>query len=113
MQRRTLLKAFCTLRLCYGYGSLPSRPSAADTIKVGIMHSLSGTMAISETPLKDVALMAIDDINAKGGVLGKKPGAGGGQTRPPTGRCLPRRRASCWPRIKWRWCLALLDVGLA
>ncbi len=36
------------------------------------MHSLSGTMAISETPLKDVALMAIDDINAKGGVLGKK-----------------------------------------
>jgi hypothetical protein len=44
---------------------------AADTIKVGIMHSLSGTMAISETPLKDVALMAIDDINAKGGVLGK------------------------------------------
>ncbi|MBZ4328526.1 transporter substrate-binding protein, partial [Mycobacterium tuberculosis] len=45
---------------------------AADTIKVGIMHSLSGTMAVSETPLKDVALMAIDDINAKGGVLGKK-----------------------------------------
>ncbi|WP_163413823.1 transporter substrate-binding protein, partial [Escherichia coli] len=34
--------------------------------------SLSGTMAISETPLKDVALMTIDEINAKGGVLGKK-----------------------------------------
>ncbi len=50
----------------------PSEAYAADTIKVGIMHSLSGTMAISETPLKDVALMAIDDINAKGGVLGKK-----------------------------------------
>ena len=46
--------------------------SAEDTIKVGIMHSLSGTMAISETPLKDVALMTIDEINAKGGVLGKK-----------------------------------------
>jgi urea transport system substrate-binding protein len=45
---------------------------AADTIKVGILHSLSGTMAISETSLKDVALMAIDEINAKGGVLGKK-----------------------------------------
>ena len=45
---------------------------AADTIKVGILHSLSGTMAISETVLKDVALMAIDEINAKGGVLGKK-----------------------------------------
>ena len=45
---------------------------AADTIKVGILHSLSGTMAISETSLKDVALMTIDEINAKGGVMGKK-----------------------------------------
>ncbi|MBA4110505.1 MAG: urea ABC transporter substrate-binding protein [Leptothrix sp. (in: Bacteria)] len=45
---------------------------AADTIKVGVLHSLSGTMAISETVLKDVALMAIDEINAKGGLLGKK-----------------------------------------
>jgi urea transport system substrate-binding protein len=45
---------------------------AADTIKVGVLHSLSGTMAISETSLKDVALMAVDEINAKGGVLGKK-----------------------------------------
>ena len=43
-----------------------------DTIKVGILHSLSGTMAISETALKDVALMTIDEINAKGGVNGKK-----------------------------------------
>jgi urea transport system substrate-binding protein len=49
--------------------------AAADTsgpIKVGILHSLSGTMAISETSLKDVALMAIDEINAAGGVLGRK-----------------------------------------
>jgi len=46
--------------------------NAADTIKVGILHSLSGTMAISETSLKDVALMTIDEINAKGGVLGKQ-----------------------------------------
>ncbi|CAH0355696.1 urea ABC transporter substrate-binding protein [Aquabacterium sp. CECT 9606] len=45
---------------------------AADTIKVGVLHSLSGTMAISETVLKDVALMTIDEINAKGGLLGKK-----------------------------------------
>ena len=45
---------------------------AADTIKVGILHSLSGTMAISETTLKDVALMTIAEINAKGGVLGKQ-----------------------------------------
>ena len=46
--------------------------SAQDTIKVGVLHSLSGTMAISETVLKDTVLMAIDEINAKGGVLGKK-----------------------------------------
>ena len=45
---------------------------AADTIKVGVLHSLSGTMAISETVLKDVALMTIDEINASGGVMGKK-----------------------------------------
>ena len=41
-------------------------------IKVGILHSLSGTMAISETALKDMALMTIDEINKKGGVLGRK-----------------------------------------
>src|SRR5690606_22456764 len=41
-------------------------------IKVGILHSLSGTMAISETSLKDVALMTIDEINASGGVLGRQ-----------------------------------------
>jgi len=46
--------------------------SAQETIKVGVLHSLSGTMAISETVLKDTVLMAIDEINAKGGVLGKK-----------------------------------------
>ena len=45
---------------------------AADTIKIGVLHSLSGTMAISETVLKDTVLMAIDEINAKGGLLGKK-----------------------------------------
>jgi urea transport system substrate-binding protein len=44
----------------------------ADTIKVGVMHSLSGTMAISETTLKDTILMMIDEQNKKGGVLGKK-----------------------------------------
>jgi urea transport system substrate-binding protein len=49
-----------------------SGAQAADTIKVGILHSLSGTMAISETVLKDTALMTIAEINAKGGVLGKQ-----------------------------------------
>ena len=51
---------------------LTVQAQAADTIKVGILHSLSGTMAISETSLRDVALMAIEEINDKGGVLGKK-----------------------------------------
>jgi urea transport system substrate-binding protein len=45
---------------------------AQETIKVGILHSLSGTMAISETTLKDVMLMLIEEQNAKGGLLGKK-----------------------------------------
>lgn len=45
---------------------------AAETIKVGILHSLSGTMAISETTLKDAMLMLIEEQNKKGGVLGKK-----------------------------------------
>ena len=45
---------------------------AEDTIKVGILHSLSGTMAISETTLKDVMLMLIDEQNKKGGLLGRK-----------------------------------------
>jgi len=43
-----------------------------DTVKVGILHSLSGTMAISETSLRDIDLFAIDEINKKGGVMGKK-----------------------------------------
>ena len=46
--------------------------SDGDTIKVGILHSMSGTMAISEVSVKDAELMAIEEINAKGGVLGKK-----------------------------------------
>lgn len=45
---------------------------AADTIKVGVLHSLSGTMAISETTLKDTVLMMIEKQNEKGGILGKK-----------------------------------------
>ena len=71
MQHRNLIKVFAlsasVISLGVAFGTL-----AADTIKVGILHSLSGTMAISETPLKDMALMSIDDINAHGGVLGKQ-----------------------------------------
>ncbi|MGB4948312.1 MAG: urea ABC transporter substrate-binding protein [Candidatus Competibacter denitrificans] len=48
-----------------------SLAQAADTIKIGVLHSLSGTMAISETTLKDTVLMLIDAQNKKGGLLGK------------------------------------------
>jgi len=41
-------------------------------VKVGVLHSLSGTMAISETSLRDILLFTFDEINAKGGVMGKK-----------------------------------------
>ena len=47
-------------------------PATAETVKIGILHSLSGTMAISETSLRDVVLMAAEEINAAGGILGKK-----------------------------------------
>ena len=52
--------------------AVPGQTVAQGTVKVGVLHSLSGTMAISETSLKDVVLMAIEEINAKGGVNGKK-----------------------------------------
>ncbi|AHM73102.1 urea ABC transporter substrate-binding protein [Yersinia hibernica] len=71
MQYRNLIKVFALSASVIGMG-VAFGALAADTIKVGILHSLSGTMAISETPLKDMALMSIDDINAHGGVLGKQ-----------------------------------------
>ena len=51
------------------FGTAPSQ-AADDTIKIGILHSLSGTMAISETILKDLMLMQVAEQNAKGGLLG-------------------------------------------
>jgi len=53
-------------------GVMISGAQAQETIKVGVLHSLSGTMAISESTLKDTVLMMVDDINKKGGLLGKK-----------------------------------------
>jgi urea transport system substrate-binding protein len=74
MNRRIILQSFTALTVAATAAfAAPGSARAEDgTIKVGILHSLSGTMAISETVLKDVALMTIDEINAKGGVLGKK-----------------------------------------
>src|SRR5256884_9418926 len=55
-------------------GGMPSIIAAAEKepIKIGVLHSLSGTMAISEVSLRDVVLMAVEEINAKGGLLGRK-----------------------------------------
>ncbi|MBS7698503.1 MULTISPECIES: urea ABC transporter substrate-binding protein [unclassified Chelatococcus] len=68
-----LRRACATLALAAGLAISGGAPHAADdTIKVGVLHSLSGTMAISETTLKDVMLMLIEEQNKKGGILGKK-----------------------------------------
>jgi urea transport system substrate-binding protein len=67
---RTALAAACMSGALVVAGA-PAQ-AAEDTIKVGILHSLSGTMAISETTLKDVMLMLIEEQNKKGGLLGKQ-----------------------------------------
>lgn len=75
-QRRTFLKKMSALAagvaLALGSASSVFAADSKEPIKVGVLHSLSGTMAISETVLKDTVLMAIDEINASGGVLGRK-----------------------------------------
>src|SRR4029078_5307485 len=69
----TIIKSLAAAGMLAAGLAFPAPASAADdTIKVGILHSLSGTMAISETTLKDVMLMLIDEQNKKGGLLGKK-----------------------------------------
>src|SRR5437764_7809061 len=71
MQRRKFLQR-AAFAVALASGAYCGGVLAADTVKVGVLHSLSGTMAISETVLKDVALMTFDEINANGGVMGKK-----------------------------------------
>lgn len=68
MQGKTIL-GMATAVATFGFAVTAM---AADTIKVGVLHSLSGTMAISETTLKDTVLMLVEEQNKKGGVLGKK-----------------------------------------
>ena len=73
MNRRKLLKLGSMAGAAALVGKAPlSFAADKEPIKVGILHSLSGTMAISETTLKDVMLMLIEQQNKKGGVLGKK-----------------------------------------
>ncbi|MGA7983264.1 MAG: urea ABC transporter substrate-binding protein [Chromatiaceae bacterium] len=72
MRRRNFIKASIVGASAGLALALSGLTAAADSIKVGILHSLSGTMAISETTLKDTMLMLIDEQNKKGGLLGKK-----------------------------------------
>src|SRR5438046_1908885 len=73
MKRRVFVKALTIAASVAAIGAVsPLALAQQKTVKVGILHSLSGTMAISETVLKDVALMAIEEINAKGGVMGAR-----------------------------------------
>ena len=73
MNRRGNLKAVAVAAaVASGAFAFAPQAFAQDTIKVGILHSLSGTMAISETALKDMALMTIEDINKHGGVMGRQ-----------------------------------------
>ncbi|RTL29013.1 MAG: urea ABC transporter substrate-binding protein [Burkholderiales bacterium] len=72
MSRRSAVQSLTAVALGVAGLAFSTMAQAADTIKVGVLHSLSGTMAISETVLKDTVLMTIDEINAKGGLLGKK-----------------------------------------
>ncbi len=65
-------KTLAALALSAGASVMSFGALAADTIKVGVLHSLSGTMAISETTLKDTVLMMVEEQNKKGGLLGKK-----------------------------------------
>ncbi|MCB1461373.1 MAG: transporter substrate-binding protein, partial [Nitratireductor sp.] len=71
MVTRKLAAAAVASAMTLGAWALPAQ-AQEDTIKVGILHSLSGTMAISETTLKDTMLFLIDEQNKKGGLLGKK-----------------------------------------
>jgi urea transport system substrate-binding protein len=67
--KRSVLFAAAMMGMSFGFAGVAK---AQETIKVGVLHSLSGTMAISETTLKDVMLMLIEEQNKKGGLLGKK-----------------------------------------
>ena len=69
---RTIHRTFLTALAAGSALIAAEAASAQDTIKVGVLHSLSGTMAISETTLKDVMLMLVEEQNKKGGLLGKK-----------------------------------------
>ena len=72
MKRRTFIRQLALSAAVAAALGASSVYAQQKTVKIGVLHSLSGTMAISETVLKDVVLMAVDEINAKGGVMGAK-----------------------------------------
>jgi urea transport system substrate-binding protein len=67
----SLTSALGALAAACGGGDSDSGSSSSNSVKVGILHSLSGTMSISEVSVKDAEMLAIEEINAKGGVMGK------------------------------------------
>ncbi|MEN9405027.1 MAG: Aliphatic amidase expression-regulating protein, partial [Verrucomicrobiota bacterium] len=97
---------------------------AADTVKVGVLHSLSGTMAISETSLRDILMFTADEINAKGGVLGKKielvivDGASDWPTFAEKAKQLTEQDKvavtfGCWTSVSRKYCLPVLEKNNA
>lgn len=72
MKIKKLVSSVALTGVVAGGAMMAGVSMAADTIKVGVLHSLSGTMAISETTLKDTVLMMVEEQNKKGGLLGKK-----------------------------------------
>ncbi len=97
---------------------------AADTVKVGVLHSLSGTMAISETSLRDILIFTADEINAKGGVMGKKielvivDGASDWPTFAEKAKQLTEQDKvavtfGCWTSVSRKYCLPVLEKNNA
>ena len=89
-----------------------SSAQAQEPVKIGILHSLSGTMAISEVSLRDAVLMAVEEINSNGGVLGRKidpvvvdPASRLGPVRRKVQRVVARARGG----VRFR----MLDLGVA
>ena len=94
-----------------GYGLLAAGGVFAhDTVRVGVLHSLTGTMAISEVTVKNATLLAIDEINAKGGVTGKENRAGDGGRRVGT-RDLRPKGTKAYSGRQGRHRIRGMDVG--
>ena len=113
MQRRNFIRRLALSAAVAAVGlGVGTTAQAADTIKVGVLHSLSGTMAISETVLKDVALMTIDEINAQGRRDGQE--ARGRRRRSGVELAAVRREGAPADHAgQGRRRVRLLDVGVA